>query len=418
MKRVLVALLATVTCTQLQAQTGAPAPSGPPLTLERALEMAGAVAPSVQAATAGVRAAGAATTVAGLRPNPEVQGMTENISGSGAYRGVRSAETTVQVSYPLELGGKRPARVAVARAEETQARIGSAIADADLRLAVTQAYVEAAAAERRLVTAKQQAEIAANALSAAQIRVKAGRASPLEEQRADVLRVNADAAVERADRLLTVARGNLARRIGRPFAGNLDLDWFGRIGSYGPSIPVDGDSSLALASARAGVTTASAQVRLAQSQRIPNVTVAAAARQLRATNDVAAVFSVTVPLQVFNNGRAAVSQAQALREKAEAESRVAKLQIEQDMAEAGAEVANAETSAKAATGPAIAAAEEAARIARIGYREGKFGQLELLDAERTLADTRTAATDALANYQNARARLERLSAPAPNGGNQ
>ena len=61
---------------------------------------------------------------------------------------------------------------------------------------------------------------------------------------------------------------------------------------------------------------------------------------------------------------------------------------------------------------------EAARIARIGYREGKFGQLELLDAERTLAETRVAAIDALANYQNARAQVERLTAPAPNGGNQ
>ena len=60
----------------------------------------------------------------------------------------------------------------------------------------------------------------------------------------------------------------------------------------------------------------------------------------------------------------------------------------------------------------------AARIARIGYREGKFGQLELLDAERTLAETRVAAIDALANYQNARAQVERLTARAPNGGNQ
>ncbi|MGQ3178340.1 MAG: TolC family protein, partial [Blastomonas fulva] len=38
---------------------------------------------------------------------------------------------------------------------------------------------------------------------------------------------------------------------------------------------------------------------------------------------------------------------------------------------------------------------------------------DLLDAERTLAETRVAAIDALANYQNARARLERLTAPVP-----
>ena len=48
------------------------------------------------------------------------------------------------------------------------------------------------------------------------------------------------------------------------------------------------------------------------------------------------------------------------------------------------------------------AAEEAARIARIGYREGKFGQLELLDAERTLAETRLAAIDALTRQYEAK----------------
>ena len=74
------------------------------------------------------------------------------------------------------------------------------------------------------------------------------------------------------------------------------------------------------------------------------------------------------------------------------------------------------TTAAAANGPALAAAQEAARIARIGYREGKFGQLDLLDAERTLAETRLAAIDALAAYQNARAQLERLPAPAPDQG--
>ena len=98
--------------------------------------------------------------------------------------------------------------------------------------------------------------------------------------------------------------------------------------------------------------------------------------------------------------------------------RVTALDIEQAITDAQAQAANAATTARAASGPALAAAQEAARIARIGYREGKFGQLELLDAERTLAETRVAAIDALANYQNARAQVERLTAPAPNGGNQ
>ncbi len=66
-----------------------------------------------------------------------------------------------------------------------------------------------------------------------------------------------------------------------------------------------------------------------------------------------------------------------------------------------------------ASGPALAAATEAARIARLGYGRGKFDQLVLLEAERTLAETRNAAVDALAQYHDAEARLARLIAPAP-----
>ena len=92
---------------------------------------------------------------------------------------------------------------------------------------------------------------------------------------------------------------------------------------------------------------------------------------------------------------------------------MALLDAEQDIATTQAEAANAATTARNATGPALTTAVEAARIARIGYREGKFGQLDLLDAERTLLDTRTAAIDALAAYHDARSRLERLTSEAP-----
>ena len=59
------------------------------------------------------------------------------------------------------------------------------------------------------------------------------------------------------------------------------------------------------------------------------------------------------------------------------------------------------------------AVRAAARIARIGYREGKFDQTALLDVERSLTETRLAAVDALAAYHEARARLDRLTAAVP-----
>jgi cobalt-zinc-cadmium efflux system outer membrane protein len=383
------------------------------LTLEEALAAARVTSPSLEAASADLRASSATRTIAGLRPNPSLEAQTENVAGSGPYRGFESAETTVGLALPIELGGKRSARISVAEAQGSVAQINSAVAQADLTLRVTQAYVAAVSAERRLRVAREQADISREAYRAANVRVRAGRASPIEEQRADVVRINADAAAARAERGSVVARDTLARLIGRPVAAGLDTAWFDRIDGYGPSTVQPAHGTLALAAADAEVATADAQIRLARSQRIPDVTLSASARRLEATNDTAAVFGVSVPLPFFNNGSAAVDQALAGRAGAEARRRMAKIDAEQAIAAAQAEVDNAAADARNTTGPVLAAAIETARIARIGYREGKFGQLDLLDAERTLAETRSAAIDALAAWHDAKARLQRLTSAVP-----
>ncbi|MDO6415337.1 TolC family protein [Sphingomonas sp. BIUV-7] len=413
MHRILAAFLAASVCApSLQAQSNPPSSAEPALTLDEAFMAAGATSPAIEAAKSGVTAAQAQRTVAGLRPNPSLDTMAENVAGSGVYNELRSTETTVGLSVPIELGNKRGARVAVANAQLDRATLDAAMAQADLRLRVTQAYNDAAAAERRLTNAREQVGIANEVLRGAKVRVSAGRASPLEEQRADVARLNAQGAAERAERSASVAMENLARLIGRG-ATALDAAWFARIDMTGRRRPTSGQDTLAGAAAQADLTTATAQVRLARSQRIPTVTAGAAARRLNASNDTAGVVSLSVPLPLFNNGRAAVDLASAQRQQADAQRRVAMLDVEQAIASATAEADNAATTARNATGPTLAAAQEAARIARIGYREGKFGQLDLLEAERTLADTRTAAIDALAAYHDAQARLERLAAPAP-----
>lgn len=408
------AALAAASCADPAMAQTVPDP-GPVYTLEQALRAGGGSAPAIDAATAAIDSAEQARAVAALRPNPQVQAQVENIIGSGAYQGLRSAETTLGIAIPIELGGKRGARGAVAGAQLSRTRIEAAVIAADLALQITQLYVGALAADRRVATAREQARIATEALRVATIRVEAGRASPLERQRAEVARLNAEAGIERAERLAAAARTNLARRTGQPVTGPLDDGLLDRLppDAHGPAAPVTADGTLALAAAQADIAVADAGVRLARAARIPDLNVGPAIRRLEATNDTAAVVALSLPIPLFDRGRAAIAQASAERTRAAAQARVTALDVAQAITDAQVQAANAATTARTAAGPALAAAQEAARIARIGYREGKFGQIELLDVERTLVETRLTAIDALADYQNARAQLERLTAPAP-----
>lgn len=414
MIRYLAAVMAALACAGAAAAQDVQMGSGDiPLTLEAALAAARARSPGMAAAEAGARAAGAARSVAALRPNPTVEANVENAAGTGDYRGLSGAETTVALALPIELGGKRAARVAVADARTNRARIGTAVALADLELRATEAYIATAAAERRVIVAREQAAIAREALRVSSARVTAGAAPPIDRQRSEVLAINAETATDTAARNFDLTRANLARLTGIGTIGSLDLDWFEQVDGSALTAASRSDGTMALAAATADLGTAEAQVRLAQSLRIPDVTVRAGARRLEATKDVAAVFGVSIPIPLFNNGHSAIRQARAERDQAEAQRRLARDEAEQAIGEAETDVANAAATALAALGPALAAAQETARIARIGYAQGKFGQIELLDAERTLSETRVAATDALASYHGARARLRRLTQAAP-----
>src|SRR3546814_13180816 len=85
---------------------------------------------------------------------------------------------------------------------------------------------------------------------------------------------------------------------------------------YGPLAPVDTTGTLALAAANADFSIAEAGVRLSRANRVPYLNVGPSIRRLEATNDMAAVFPVSIPIPVFNNGRAAIAQATAPRPQA------------------------------------------------------------------------------------------------------
>ena len=130
----------------------------------------------------------------------------------------------------------------------------------------------------------------------------------------------------------------------------------------------------------------------------------------------AAVVGISIPIPLFNNGSAFVAQSRSEQTVALAPRNLALIDTRQAIASAQTEVANAAATARAAGGPGLAAAQEAARIARIGWAQGKFDQIALLDAERTLSQTRQTYVDALAAYHDAQARLDRLTTPAPSSG--
>ena len=149
----------------------------PPLTLANAVQLALAQHPELAAARREVDATLGALDQAGVYQNPALSVELEDLR-----QGRRT--TTVMLSQPFELGGKRAARIAAAERAADVARAQLQARQSDLRAGVTAAFFDALIAQERVQLAQASLALAQTGSQAAGQRVQAGKVSPVEETRA------------------------------------------------------------------------------------------------------------------------------------------------------------------------------------------------------------------------------------------
>jgi cobalt-zinc-cadmium efflux system outer membrane protein len=125
---------------------------------------------------------------------------------------------TYQLSQPIELGGKRGARIKLAEQDQALARGDVNVTASELRADVTAAYLEALTAQEHVALARESLSLAGKATNAAGRRVAAGKISPLEQTRSSVAEAGARLELSQA-----VADAALARRRLSAFWGSISL---------------------------------------------------------------------------------------------------------------------------------------------------------------------------------------------------
>src|SRR5690606_39061477 len=149
------------------------------LTLAQAIERALSQNPELSAAAHEVAALEGGVIQAGAFPNPE---FSAEVEGAGES----NRTTTLLINQPIELGGKRAARVAAAERAMDVASSELVAKRAEVRAAAISAFFQALSAQERLNIAQSSAQLAQRSLDAASRRVAAGKISPVEETRARV----------------------------------------------------------------------------------------------------------------------------------------------------------------------------------------------------------------------------------------
>jgi outer membrane protein, heavy metal efflux system len=385
----------------------APKASGqtPPLTREDAIARALDNDPGVDAADAARTAAEAEVRQAGRWANPTLDILQENVEGSGVYSGNDRAETTYSLRQPFELGGDRRARRRIAERGLDAARIGAELRRLDLIEEVEHAFIDAQAADAALTVAEERIGVARELAAAVGRRVRAARDPLMAASRAEARLAEAEIEVEAARRHAVAARARLASYWDGAVDFTLETGSFERTASAAANEEASPD--LALAEAQAA--RAQAQVDLERARSIPDVDLQAGWRQFSETDETAMVFGLSVPLPVWDRNSAGVARARAESARAgyEREASARALAREQSMLEGQIETARLEI--QGLDERIIPHSEQALERAREGYAMGGFSYLDVLEAQRALAEARLRRISALRSHHRAEASLARLA---------
>ena len=381
------------------------------LSLQTALQRALAANPRLTAAERDVGIVSGQRIQAGALINPEVSFELDNSLGSGAYRGTRSAESTLQISQLFELFGKREARIAVGQAGVDTAEIQRKAIRLEVLSETAVAYLSVLGAQRRIQILDEQVGQIDRITPLLQRRVEAGASSQAETGRAEVASSLVKADRERVRSLLASARRELAVLMGDTTAkfssvsGRLDAT--GRPPSFGAVVAAI-DANPQLVRWTAVYAQRNAELLQARLRPYPDLRVGAGWRHYNETADNAVRLSISAAIPVFDQNQGNILSAQESLAKARAEREANRNALIVIAGRAYDSLQGALRELAILRETAIPKSRQAADAILEGYGQGRFSLLEVLDAQSSVAQARLREQEAQQNFHIAVATIEGL----------
>lgn len=390
-------------CALLGAGLAAPA-LAQGLSLTQALAQAMAANPQLAAARQEIGIAQSARDQAGVMPNPELSYEVEDTDRN-------SSTTTVTLSQALELGGKRGARIEAASYGQSVAQLELARQVNSLRADVVEAFHAALRAQVGVDLARQSQQLGERGLKVVDGRVRAGKSSPVEATRAQVELAEARLQLRRAETEQAMAYQNLALISGSATADVQRLD----APSLSPGLPPSSVDLLArleqtaeMRHALAVIDQSDAALGSEKALRVPNLTVSVGSQYDRTVRERVNVVGLSMPLPLFDRNQGNVLSAARRADQARDQRNAVEQRLRSETQTALLQWTRAMHEVETYEQTILPAAQQALDSATRGFEMGKFGFIEVLDAQRTLITARGQYLDSLGAASAARAQVERI----------
>jgi cobalt-zinc-cadmium efflux system outer membrane protein len=361
---------------------------------------------------------------AGLKANPLIE--------ASGTRAVNTPDNNLMVGaeLPLELGGRRTARVVVATAE-LEVREAE-VADFERRLAADSRmkYADAVAAARNLRFTEDLLALTRDSHRLVQARVERGKSAPLEQNlllvelnRVDAMRIGFESRAETAIFELKKAIGMPA---GEPLRLRGEFDTTRQPAPQSDAVRNAVAARPDLLAARAAERLASAQIEQARTEGKIDASIFAGYQRMSSGfdvfgfNDAGArvpvmgvfhnlTFGVRLSLPVRNRNEGNVEAALASAEAARNRREFAELVVRNEVAAAYARYERAQHALSVYRDGVRGQAERNVDVIRQTYTLGQKTALDYVSEQRRFIEVETGYTEVLKEYLNALIELERAA---------
>lgn len=378
------------------------------LSLDEAVAAALAHHPLLRVAALERQAAGGATEQARAWQNPELSTQVEDTRSA-------TRTTTVQLSQPVELGGKRAARIQAAQAAQVQADLDVSAMRAQVTAQAMAAFHALATAQEKVRLSDELGRLATQARETVTKRVQAGKVSPVEEVKAQVAQAQALSVLMAAQGEQRAAWSQLRQALGDEASrfDRVELGSLPQAQRWQPLVPLLEASAVVLR-AQQEVVRRQALAELETARRTPDLALTLGTKRDAQMGRNQAVAGVSLVLPLFDRNQGAILEASRREDKARIELDATRASVRSQAEQALSELQAAVAQARLLQGSVLPAARQAFAATTRGYELGKFGYLDVLDAQRTLFEAETQALNVAAQAHQADARLvELLGEPTP-----
>jgi len=389
------------------------------LNLEEAIAMAIESNPALRVYDGQIEAAAGRARQAGVWTNPDLTLNAEEwpVSGGGGFG---DAKQTIGVEQTIPFPGKMTLDRRIGSSGIRHSEAEWSLRRSELIREVKSAFFRVLAAERLVAVAEELVQVAESSAATARKRVAAGAAADQEQLRAEIPLEQARTELSGFRRELEVARHALVRLLGRPdlletpVSGSLEGTENLALLERGPDQWLADHPSVAVAGASR--SRAELEVRRARLEPYPDVRFGVAGGRLGETGQSIIELGVALPLPIIDTSKGRRQEALAGLRMAEANQAAVEQGLWHEWRAASSRFRTALDQVRDYRNAILPRATEAQRLVQIGFEQGKFDFIDLLDTQRTAAEVRLAYQQKLLELNLAQAELEYLttagSAPA------